>query len=69
VRHRLNVMQGGASMAPPVARCSNGLSRAGAYLHASLAVQCFALALPLRGRICVRSRHLARGPSLVFSGI
>jgi hypothetical protein len=24
VRHRLNVMQGGASMAPPVARCSNG---------------------------------------------
>jgi hypothetical protein len=56
-------------MAPPVARCSNGLSRAGAYLHASLAVQCFALALPLRGRICVRSRHLARGPSLVSSEI
>jgi hypothetical protein len=24
VRHRLNVMQGGGSMAPPVARCSNG---------------------------------------------
>jgi hypothetical protein len=69
VRHRLNVMQGGASMAPPVARCSNGPRRAGAYLHASSAVQCFcALALPLRGRICVRSRHLARGPSFVSSG-
>jgi hypothetical protein len=56
-------------MAPPAAGCSNALRRADAYLHAS-AVQCFcALALPLRGRICVCSRHLARGPSLVSPGI
>jgi hypothetical protein len=59
VRHRLNVMQGGASMAPPVARCSNGPTPCW---------RIFARALPLRGRICVRSRLLARVPSLVSSG-
>ena len=61
MRHRLNVMQGGASGLRPWDDAVTAPRRAGAYLLAPSAVQCFcALALPLRGRICVRSRLLAR---------
>ena len=68
MRHRLNVMQAELPWLRPWHDAVTALRRAGAYLHASSA-QCFcALVLPLRGPICVSSRHLARGPSFVSSG-
>jgi hypothetical protein len=69
VRHRLNVMQGGASMAPPVARCSNGHTPCWRILARVIGSPMFLRArVALRGRICVRSRLLARAFARVLRG-